>query len=101
MFSWFIAGGLGGIAGSVFPYIFKGYPGRASQFISIVIFASGAFAGMKSLKFGFLAGLVVGFLDIILIALGQAVIGVWVGEFRNLFSIVIMSMSFYFMSRNS
>jgi branched-chain amino acid transport system permease protein len=101
MFSWFIAGGLGGIAGSVFPYIFKGYPGRASQLLSIVVFASGAFAGMKSPKFGFLAGLVVGFLDIIFIALGQAVIGVWVGEFRNLFSIVIMSMSFYFMSRNS
>lgn len=98
--SWFIAGGLGGVAGAVLPYVYKGYPGRYSEMITVVVFASAAFAGMKSPKFGFLAGLVVGFLDIILGTLAQDTIGVWVGEFRDLFSVIVLVVSFYYMGRN-
>jgi branched-subunit amino acid ABC-type transport system permease component len=99
LFSWFIAGGFGGVAGSLFPYVFKGYPGSASEVLSVVVFASAAFAGMKSPKFGFLGGLIVGFLDIVLISLCQKVIGIWVGEYRILFSIVILIVSFYFLGK--
>ena len=98
--SWFIAGGLGGVAGAVLPYVYKGYPGRMSELLTVVVFASAAFAGMKSPKFGFLAGLVVGLLDIIIVTLAQDTIGVWVGEFRNLFSVIILVASFYNMGRN-
>ena len=98
--SWFIAGGLGGVAGAVLPYVFKGYPGRYSELLTVVVFASAAFAGMKSPKFGFLAGLVVGFLDIIIVTLAQDTIGVWVGEFRGLFSVIVLVTSFYLMGRN-
>ena len=99
--SWFIAGGLGGVAGAVLPYVYKGYPGRYSELLIVVVFASAAFAGMRSPKFGFFAGLVVGFLDIILVTLAQGVIGVWVGEFRDLFSVIVLVVSFYIMSRNT
>ncbi len=98
--SWFIAGGLGGVAGAIFPYVYKGYPGKISELLMVVVFASAAFAGMKSPKFGFLAGLVVGFLDIILVTLGQGTIGVWVGEYRNVFSLIVLVVSFYSMGRN-
>ena len=98
--SWFIAGGLGGVAGAVLPYVFKGYPGRMSELLAVVGFASAAFAGMKSPKFGFLAGLVVGFLDIIIVTLAQDTIGVWVGEYRDLFSVIVLVTSFYIMGRN-
>jgi branched-subunit amino acid ABC-type transport system permease component len=93
--SWFIAGGLGGVAGAVLPYVFKGYPGRYSEMLTVIVFASAAFAGMNSPKFGFLAGLVVGFLDIILLTLAQGSIGVWFGEFRQLFPLIILVVSFY------
>jgi len=98
--SWFIAGGLGGVAGAIFPYVYKGYPGKISELIMVVVFASAAFAGMKSPKFGFLAGLVVGFLDIILVTLGQGTIGVWFGEYRNVFSLIVLVVSFFNMGRN-
>ena len=98
--SWFIAGGLGGVAGAVLPYVYKGYPGRLSEMLTVVVFASAALAGMNSPKFGFLAGLVVGFLDIILVTLGQGTIGVWVGDFRNVFSLIILVTSFYILGRN-
>jgi len=98
--SWFIAGGLGGVAGAVLPYVYKGYPGKYSELLTVVVFASAAFAGMKSPKFGFLAGLVVGFLDIILVTLAQDTIGVTVGEFRDLFSVIVLVTSFYLMGRN-
>jgi len=98
--SWFVAGGLGGVAGAVLPYVYKGYPGRMSEMLTVVVFASAAFAGMKSPKFGFLAGLVVGLLDIILVTLAQDTIGVWVGEFRDLFSVIVLVTSFYIMGRN-
>ena len=99
--SWFIAGGLGGVAGAILPYVYKGYPGRHSELLTVVVFASAAFAGMNSPKFGFLAGLVVGFLDIILVTLAQDTIGVWVGEYRDLFSVIVLVVSFYIMSRNT
>ncbi len=98
--SWFIAGGLGGVAGAVLPYVYKGYPGRMSEMLTVVVFAAAAFAGMKSPKFGFLAGLVVGFLDIIIVTLAQDTIGVWVGEYRNVFSLIILVVSFYLMGKN-
>ena len=98
--SWFIAGGLGGIAGAILPYVYKGYPGRYSELLLVVVFASAAFAGMNSPKFGFIAGLVVGFLDIILVTLAQDTIGVWVGEYRNFFSLIVLVTSFYLMGKN-
>ena len=80
------------------PYLFKGYPGRASNLTFVPVVASAAFAGMRSPKLGFLAGLVVGFLEILLVTLGQDTIGVWVGEYRELFSMIILVASFTVMS---
>jgi branched-subunit amino acid ABC-type transport system permease component len=97
--SWFIAGGLGGIAGTVYPFVFKGYPGGASEGLTVVVFASATFAGMNSPKFGFLAGLVVGFLDIILLTLAQYSIGVWFGDFSRLIPLIILVGSFYIMGK--
>jgi len=96
--SWFISGSLGGLAGAIMPYLFKGYPGRASTLAFVPVIASAAFAGMCSPKLGFLAGLVIGFLEILLVTLGQATIGVWVGEYRELFSMIVMVGAFAVMS---
>ena len=96
--SWFIAGSLGGLAGAIMPYLFKGYPGRASNLMFVPVCASAAFAGMRSPKLGFLAGLVVGFLDILLVTLGQDTIGVWIGEYREIFSMIVMVGAFTVMS---
>jgi branched-subunit amino acid ABC-type transport system permease component len=98
--SWFVAGGLGGVAGAMLPFYYKGYPGKYSELLMVVVFASAALAGMKSPKFGFLAGLVVGFLNIILVSLGQGTIGVWVGEYRYVLSLIVLVVSFYNMGRN-
>ena len=96
--AWFIAGCLGGLAGAMIPYLFKGYPGKYSQYLFTEVAASAAFAGMRSPKLGFLAGLVVGFLEIILVTLGQTIIGVWVGEYLEIFPMIVMVLSFTVMS---
>ena len=96
--SWFIAGCLGGLGGAMIPYFFKGYPGKYSQYFFTDVAASAAFAGMRSPKLGFLAGLVVGFLEIIIVTLNQATIGVWIGEYNAIFPMMIMVASFTIMS---
>ena len=96
--SWFIAGCLGGLAGAMIPYFFKGYPGKYSQYFFTDVAASAAFAGMRSPKLGFIAGLIVGFLEIIIVTLNQATIGVWIGEYNAIFPMMIMVASFAIMS---
>ena len=96
--SWFIAGCLGGLAGAMIPYMFKGYPGRYSQYLFTEVVASAAVAGMRSPKLGFLAGLVVGFLEIVMVTVGQATIGIWVGEYHEIFPMIVLVASFTVMS---
>jgi len=96
--SWFIAGCLGGLAGAMIPYMFKGYPGRYAQYLFTEVAASAAVAGMRSPKLGFLAGLVVGFLEIVMVTVGQATIGGWVGEYLEIFPMIVLVASFTVMS---
>ena len=89
MAAWFIAGGLAGVAGVITPYAMKGEMGRDVQLFFPMIAAALMFEKRGSWVAG-LSGLLVGFSSLVLLTWGQAVIGVWVGEYWNLVPWIIL-----------
>ena len=98
MISWFIAGGLGGVAGSILPYFWCVTPGISLK-LSLIVFASAAFSGLRSPKFGFYGGLVVGSLEQVLVLWAMRVFGSEIVEFTPIFSVFVLSVSFWGMGK--
>ncbi len=79
--AWAIAGGLTGLAGILIASRFHVTAVTGSWIMTIIVAAS-LLSGIDNPRSAVLGGLIMGILDIMLVSWGQAVIGVWVGEFR-------------------
>ena len=90
--AWFIAGGLGGVAGTFYPYVSKGYFGRSSTYVVLPVFAAAMLFESDRPWITALSGLFVGMLNISLIDWGQSIIGVWVGEYQFVLPLKLLAM---------
>lgn len=86
---WAIAGGMASIAGALMGTRFC-YSIPAGNLMMPTIFAAALLGGMDNENGAVLGGLVVGSASIVLTTYGQAVIGVWVGEYRFMISLAFV-----------
>ena len=97
--TWFISGGLAGIAGMISPYGIKGEFGRDIEIFFVpVVLASILIERWEPWVAG-ISGLLVGFLHIIVVNQGQMFLGVWFGEYWGVLDFVILSIILYIKDR--
>jgi branched-chain amino acid transport system permease protein len=97
-YSWFIAGGLGAVAGSLLALWFQGSPVYGST-ILISIFAAAIVGGLQNIYGAVLGGYLLGFVEI----LGTRQLGLWIGPwmtvYRPLIPILAMAITLLFAPR--
>jgi branched-chain amino acid transport system permease protein len=84
---WVLAGGYAGLAGGIMTMWFHITP-ISGSWIMTAVFASALLGGIDNLGGAFIGGLLVGLGEIMLVTWGQYSIGVWVGEYRPLISLL-------------
>ncbi len=82
--AWFIAGGLGGVAGIISPYMMKGEMGRDIMLLFFPVVAAAILAEKREPWIAGFLGLLIGFAQLVLLTWGQQYIGVWVGEYWSI-----------------
>ncbi len=87
--SWFIAGGLAGLAGSLMVLWLPGNPHVGSDFI-VAIFASSILGGLFSVYGAVIGGLMVGGLTVLLTVYGSELLGSWVSAWEVGMPMLIM-----------
>ena len=87
--SWFLAGGLAGIAG-VFYSLWQGGEPDIGSILLITMFAGSILGGLKSIYGAVVGGLVVGGSEIIVTTLGGQYIGAWVTPYEPGIPLLIM-----------
>ncbi len=86
---WALAGGFAGLSGGIMVMWFHITP-LTGSWIMTAVFASVILGGVDSLRGAFIGGLLTGFVEIQVTSWGQAVIGVWMGEYRSVFPMIII-----------
>lgn len=86
---WGLSGGLAAFSGALSCLWFKATP-LMGPWIMTPIIAASLLGGLDNHRGFFIGGLIVGLAEIMLTSLGQAIVGVWVGEYRPLISISIL-----------
>ncbi len=93
LFSWFITGGMAGVAGALLPLWFRSYPAIGSLII-INVFAASILGGVRSLLLAILATYAIGFVEIIGTAYLSTIIpqigGVSTASYRPLIPLMIL-----------
>jgi branched-chain amino acid transport system permease protein len=89
LFSWFLTGGLACLAGAMIPLWFQSTP-QSGAMIIISIMAGSLLGGFDSIYGSVIGGAIVGMSEILLTTWGQAIIGVWVGEYRPLIPMIFL-----------
>jgi len=89
--TWFIAGGLAGVAGILLPFVFKGQMGRDIQLFVPMVAAAVCVESRDSWVAG-VSGLVVGFLSFVIRNWMVAFIGLWTAEYWNTVPLLILIM---------
>ena len=90
LLAWFFAGGLGGVAGVMSPFSLCGEFGRDVELLFVPVVLAAIVVENRELWIAGVAGLFVGFTQIVLINFGQRLIGVWVGEYWNLINVIFL-----------
>ena len=88
--AWFIAGGLGGVAGVMSPYAIKGEFGRDVELLFVPVVLAAIVVENREPWMAGVAGLFVGFTQIALNNFGRMLLGVWVGEYWNLINVIFL-----------
>jgi len=86
---WGFSGGLACLSGYLSPLWFKSTP-LMGPYIMTTIIAASLLGGLYNRRGYFIGGLILGIADIMLTVWGQEKLGVWVGEYRPLVSMVIL-----------
>jgi len=86
---WFLIGGLVAISGTLLTAQIAYYPGFTHYEIIITMISGSILAGLNSTIFSIIGGLIIGFFEIMLIYYGQAIIGIWIGEYRIVYIVLI------------
>ncbi|MCW4011420.1 MAG: branched-chain amino acid ABC transporter permease [Candidatus Bathyarchaeota archaeon] len=89
LFSWFLTGGLACLAGAMIPLWFQSTPQSGAMIISSIM-AGSLLGGFNSIYGSVIGGAIVGLSEILLTTWGQALIGVWVGEYRPLIPMIFL-----------
>ncbi len=94
-FTWFISGGLTGLIGAITPLYFHASP-SGGIFLVTAALAGGLLGGIKSPLHSMIGGLLLGSAEIALTVAGQAILGVWFGEYRPIIPMLAISLVMYF-----
>jgi branched-chain amino acid transport system permease protein len=89
LFSWFLTGGLACLAGAMIPLWFQSTPQSGAMIITSIM-AGSLLGGFDSIYGSVIGGAIVGMSEILLTTWGQAIIGVWVGEYRPLVPMIFL-----------
>ena len=89
LFSWFLTGGLACLAGAMIPLWFQSTPQSGAMIITSIM-AGSLLGGFDSIYGSVIGGAIVGMSEILLTTWGQAVIGVWVGEYRPIIPMLFL-----------
>ena len=89
LFSWFLTGGLACLAGAMIPLWFQSTPQSGAMIITSIM-AGSLLGGFDSIYGSVIGGAIVGMSEILLTTWGQAVIGVWVGEYRPIVPMIFL-----------
>jgi branched-chain amino acid transport system permease protein len=90
--SWFLAGGLAGLAGSLMVLWLPGNPHIGSDFI-VAIFASSILGGLFSVYGAVIGGLMVGGLTVLITVYASELLGSWVSAWQVAMPMLIMAAS--------
>lgn len=93
--TWFVSGGLAGFIGAIAPLYFHSSP-SGGVFMVTAALAGGIFGGIKNPFHSMIGGLLLGSAEIALTVRGQAVLGVWFGEYRPIIPMLAISLVMYF-----
>ncbi|MDW8063909.1 MAG: branched-chain amino acid ABC transporter permease [Candidatus Caldarchaeum sp.] len=91
-FSWFLAGGLGGVAGSLLALWFQGSPNYGSELL-ISIFAASIVGGLQNIYGAVAGGYLLGFIEILGTRQLGFTFGPWITVYRPLIPIVAMAVT--------
>ncbi len=89
LFSWFLTGGLACLAGAMIPLWFQSSPASGAMMITSIM-AGSLLGGFDSIYGSVIGGVIVGISEIMLTFWGQALIGVWVGEYRPMIPMIFL-----------
>jgi branched-chain amino acid transport system permease protein len=89
LFSWFMTGGLACLAGAMIPMWFQSTPTSGAMIITSIM-AGSLLGGFNSMYGSVIGGAIIGMSEIMLSTWGQALIGVWVGEYRPLIPMIFL-----------
>ncbi len=92
--SWFLAGGLGGIAGAMLGLWFLSNPGYGDN-VLISIFAASVVGGLQNVYGGILGGLLEGFTEILGTSWLGSVMGPWVLAYRAILPLIVMATTLF------
>ena len=95
LISWFLAGGLAGLAGSYLVLWLPGNPHIGSDFI-VGIFAASILGGLTSLYGAVIGGLIVGSGEILLTVYGTRLFGSWVTQWQPGIPMLILAATLLF-----
>jgi branched-chain amino acid transport system permease protein len=79
--SWFVAGGLAGLAGNLYVLWQPGEPDIGSQLL-IAMFAGSILGGLKNIYGAIVGGVLVGAGEILITTFGSLYVGSWVGSYQ-------------------
>ncbi len=87
--SWFISGGLAGIAGAAITFILSANP-KYSALIIVSVFAGSIVGGLSGVYWGLLGGFLVGFSEKIVTKLVSAAVGVPLDNYERMVSLIMV-----------
>ena len=96
--SWFISGGLAGIAGSLMPLWLMCNPDLGMRLI-VSIFAASIVGGLTNIYGAFIGGLLIGFAEVLGTGYLSIIVGSWVIPYRPIIPLVMMSLTLLFAPR--
>ncbi|HTY74195.1 MAG TPA: branched-chain amino acid ABC transporter permease [Candidatus Nanoarchaeia archaeon] len=88
--SWFLAGGIAGLAGSVIPLWYIGNTNVGSDFFLISIFAAAVVGGVYSINGAILGGLIIGLAQSVIIDVLALYIGAWIIPYQPIIPLIAM-----------
>jgi branched-subunit amino acid ABC-type transport system permease component len=97
--AWFIAGGLAGVAGIISPYLYSGEFTRDVKLYYLPVFISAILSEKREPWISGLFGLLVGYIQLIVILNGQENVGVFFGEYREPLTAFALAIVLYMKDR--
>ena len=87
--SWFIAGGLAGVAGAFMTYMLAANP-KYSALVIVSVFAGSIVGGLSHVYWGLIGGFLVGFSEKVLTNIAGAIVGVPLTNYERMVSLILV-----------